>query len=565
MPMEPVRENIWENERTLLIGVVALSVLVWLPTLWGGFVFDDHHYVGANPWLRSWSNLGALLFDHRSNAYQEMNVLLWRPLRNLHFLIDYTISGGAPWWFHAGNVAWHALATAGVFTLMRRLDVEPLTCFLAAALFAVHPAQSESVAWVKERDGLMSNALVIWSVVFAMRPGFRALAAAMIAFVAAMLSKESAVVGPGLFAAAWLAHRVRAPGDALTMKSAALRTVTLLALAILYLGVRHVQLGGTAQVSVPLGGDMPTTLWTMCGVFLRYARLVLYPTDFELNYSYIRPAPMTSPLSIAGLLVIIGLCVAAVLAWRRAPLVTMGILWIFAAAVPFANLVPMMQWMAVRFLYLPMVGVAVLAAVGLMALPLRPALQRTIIVALLVGLSLASAMRTFSWRNDVTLWADSHLANPSNKFVGLGYADALAQAGRTQEALDVLALYPEMFDSRGGTYSPRPWKTLLLAEDALSADDATIERIDAHCEQHFPTDPELLHFRAFVWARRAQPARAAALWERALLVRPHYITVLQNLATAYRELGETEKADAAAARAEFLRTNPRGAWDQAPE
>src|SRR5690606_20560970 len=118
----------------------------------------------------------------------------WRPLRNLSYLIDKTLAGQTPLLFHAGNIVWHLAAVLGFFRLCLLLGLSPWAAAFAGALFAIHPAQSESVCWIKERDGLMSAAFLLWALVAGLKDCAKHASLSMLLLAASLLSKETGVL-----------------------------------------------------------------------------------------------------------------------------------------------------------------------------------------------------------------------------------------------------------------------------------------------------------------------------------------------------------------------------------
>jgi predicted membrane-bound mannosyltransferase len=127
--------------------LVAATVLAYAPTLGAGFVWDDDDYVTANPLL--WEPDGLhriwLSMDAPSQYF---------PLTYTSFRIEHALWGLEPAGYHAVNVLLHAANALLVWLLLRRLGLPG--AFLAAAIFALHPVQVESVAWITERKNLLS-------------------------------------------------------------------------------------------------------------------------------------------------------------------------------------------------------------------------------------------------------------------------------------------------------------------------------------------------------------------------------------------------------------------------
>jgi len=134
--------NTWKS---MAIGgslLVLLTVIVYLPALHGGFVWDDDSWTtNISGLLRDFSGLQTIWRD--PTALQQ-----YYPLSGTTFWIDYHLWGFWTLPYHVENVLLHALAALLFWQLLRRLEVPGAG--LAAAIFAFHPVMVESAAWITE-------------------------------------------------------------------------------------------------------------------------------------------------------------------------------------------------------------------------------------------------------------------------------------------------------------------------------------------------------------------------------------------------------------------------------
>ncbi|MCJ7543545.1 MAG: glycosyltransferase family 39 protein, partial [Phycisphaerae bacterium] len=168
--------------------ILAATVLVYLPSLRNGFIWDDDFYVTDNTNLRSWSGLAAIWTQPTTSPQ-------YYPLVFTTFWIEHHLWGGHPLGYHLVNVLLHGFSAVILWRLLRRLGVPG--AFLAGVVFAIHPVHVESVAWVTERKNVLSGLLYLLAVGAYLRfdppPGarrrwgFYALAAGL--FAGALLSK----------------------------------------------------------------------------------------------------------------------------------------------------------------------------------------------------------------------------------------------------------------------------------------------------------------------------------------------------------------------------------------
>ncbi len=185
-PLEPPidRRLLWGGALLLLV------VVVYLPAFGAGFVWDDDDYVIRNTPLRSLHGLLRIWTEPRASPQ-------YYPLVFTSFWIEYHLWGLNTIGYHFTNVLLHGLGAILLWRVLDRLGVP--AAWLGAALFAVHPVQVESVAWVSERKNVLSG-LFYWAALLSYlrfagigeeRPRRRGTYAACVGFfVAALLSKS---------------------------------------------------------------------------------------------------------------------------------------------------------------------------------------------------------------------------------------------------------------------------------------------------------------------------------------------------------------------------------------
>jgi tetratricopeptide (TPR) repeat protein len=134
------------------IALVAAIGLAYALALRGQFVWDDRVNIVANPRLHDLAGLAQIWTDrHASQQYY--------PLTYSSFWLNYQLGGLDPLGYHLVNVALHATTAVLLWHVLRSLAVRGAA--LAAGLFALHPLNVESVAWITERKNVLSGALAL--------------------------------------------------------------------------------------------------------------------------------------------------------------------------------------------------------------------------------------------------------------------------------------------------------------------------------------------------------------------------------------------------------------------
>ena len=135
----------WARGRLPVVVLLAATVLAYLPVWRAGFIWDDDAYVTKNLTLRSLEGFRRIWLEVGATPQ-------YYPLVHTSFWLEYHLWGLNPLGYHLVNVFLHALGALLLWRVLLRLAVPG--AWLAAALFALHPVQVESVAWITERKNV---------------------------------------------------------------------------------------------------------------------------------------------------------------------------------------------------------------------------------------------------------------------------------------------------------------------------------------------------------------------------------------------------------------------------
>ena len=129
-------------------GLIFLATLVaYIPAMRGGYIWDDDHYITENTTLRTLDGLQRIWLEPKALPQ-------YYPLVHTSFWVEYQLWQLHPFGYHLVNVLLHALNAILLLMVLRYLRVQG--AWLAALIFALHPVQVESVAWITERKNVLS-------------------------------------------------------------------------------------------------------------------------------------------------------------------------------------------------------------------------------------------------------------------------------------------------------------------------------------------------------------------------------------------------------------------------
>ena len=277
----------------IAVAVIVLVTLgVYYGSLSGEFVYDDNRQLAQNPLIQERSLYGTAVVSDvwafkSSGEITASNY--WRPTFTLWSIANTELFGIEPFGWRVSNLAVHIAAAVAAFYLLLLLGIPLMPAAVFAAVFAVHPAQVESVAWISGAPSTLAGLFLILSLIFAIRSARQLnsrfdLPAAVAAFLLAIGARESVIVCLPVF---WLIYSTRGLSDFSEMKQRTRKSLLPLGLfasaAAAFLIVRSVILGGVA-LPVENAPSLAEAILTAPTIFLFYLKQIFYPSILGPNY-----------------------------------------------------------------------------------------------------------------------------------------------------------------------------------------------------------------------------------------------------------------------------------------
>lgn len=441
--MSTTRRGIDWNELLIVLGLVAGTVGIYLPVARFDFVaLDDPQYVTQSDLVRSGLDpvamWGALTEFHADN---------WHPLVWWSLMLDVELFGVQPGPFHLVNLAWFLVNVVLLYFAMRELTGERWRSAAVAAVFAVHPLHVESVAWVTERKDVLSGAfwiLTLWAYAHWARKLHSSWWWLVTAgLIAGLMSKQIVVTLPCVFLLLdwWPLQRLE---DVRLGATRPQRALALLREKLVWFGACAAAILIVLQAQTQAKestDDWPLALRLSNSVLsaLRYLGKTFWPVNLSVQYSY-NPPESQAPV-LAAAVTVLAITLAAVLAWRRWPWITVGWLWFLGTLMPVIGLIQVgKQSMADRYMYLPIIGLTI-AFAWMIPLPRSRAGRWCLGLIVVLGLAVL-AVRTMQqvsvWRDTETLFQHALAIDPTNDSAHYAIAPIDLSAGRVSEGIDHL-------------------------------------------------------------------------------------------------------------------------------
>jgi hypothetical protein len=400
----------------LLIGLLTLAAYAGVVGL--DFVWDDRALVLENPLIEDLRLAPSyFLADLWSTDATETSGY-YRPLMLLSLAVDHALFGLNPAGYHLQSLLWHLLATGSLALLLREL-VPPAAVLVGTAIFALHPIQSEAVAWIAARNDPMAATfalLALWLVAGEAR-GWRLIGAGVLSGLA-LLAKESVLLLPAVLLALDLARG--RPGR--WHRYAAIIIGLLAAL-----GLRG--LSGVGETPLPTAAALSLTVDRAPRILALLGTMIAWPETLSSAWS-IEWLSLSPPRLLLGGTALVLLLLLPLLAdgpRRRMALVGLAcaVLFYLPALVPIAS----KGLVGERYLYLPLAGLS------LWAVSLLPGRSSLVLLVLLPLCLLRIHTRVPDWAEEQRLWAAA-VEDVPDPFSRTGLAHSLnSDAGDRDAAL----------------------------------------------------------------------------------------------------------------------------------
>jgi len=577
----------------LLAGLVAAAYSNSFRSEWH---FDDLPNIIKNPYIRSVSLqpaalLGAMVQDRKQN----------RPFSNLTFALNYYFNRQEVWGYHLVNLLLHLVSSGAVLLALRltfrraglRPDRRDLAALFGAAVWSVHPLQTQAVVYVVQRQTLMASAFMLLTLVAyilarearsSQRRGvFYGLAA--LALILALGSKEIALATPALI----LLYELFFFQDlsfAFLRRHPALPALAVLVLA----GILTLFLRTEIRTSILQGyQEYPFTLGqrllTEPRVLLQYLSLILWPLTTRLSLEH--DPPISTSLfqpwtTLPAILFWLGL-LAAGLRYRRHPapagVLSFALFWYLGNLFLESSFLPL-DLMFEHRLYLASLAVLVPLAAG--AVLYAPKLRWTLVcLSLIIALlTLETHSRNRVWQTELGLWRDTVskvplMARPHTNLANV-YLNTTEAAKAWHEYERSAALDPKFFKAyeglgilakRDGRFEQalqyfqtvinlRPYYAkVYVNRGTVYNDQGQYDPAIADFNQAVALSPTLLeawYDRAVAYSRKGDYAQAIADCNRVLELDPYFALAYQTRGIFHKKQGDLERAQADFARAAQL-------------
>jgi Flp pilus assembly protein TadD len=550
------------NKYRVVLICAALAFVIFIvfePVLHSELIgFDDSTYVTRNPHTRAGLTLNSIAwaFSFKTGTY-------WHPLTWLSHMLDCQLFGLNPGMHHLTNLVLHIANVLLLFLVLKRMTGSLGKSLFVALLFALHPINVDSVAWVAGRKNILSTLfwmLVMLSYVsYTERPGLSRYVLVILFFVLGLLAKPMLVTLPFVLILLdyWPLERIRfasavdgnngknsdtniSDDKRISVPRLLLEKIPFFALSVVSMFLSYLPLQHRERVISTEAVPMMLRIENALVSYVSYIKNMFWPKDLAIFY----PFPDSIPIwqTIVSLLLLVFVTVLLICVFRRKRYLTMGWLWYVGTCVPIIGLVQVGLWpaMADRWMYVPLIGLFIIiswgaADIGAKLRYRRMALSASALIVL-AALTVCTRLQLRHWRNSVTVFSRALAVGGGSSSMHNNLGLALQLEGSVDEAIDhyhqALELDPNYAKAHNNLGN-----TLVLKgnpNEAISHYRLALEANPDFAEAHYNLGNML--------QSQGEYEEAISHLRRALQIKPDYAKAHNNLANILLSQGNIDGA-----------------------
>jgi protein O-mannosyl-transferase len=430
---EPRRHTTFPQRNLILCLLLVLAtLLLYNPVTRAPFLnFDDVVYVTDNPQVRAGLTWNTMVW-----AFHTSEAANWHPITWLSHAFDCQIFGLNPAGPHTINILLHAANVVLLFLILRSATGMAGRSLAVATLFALHPINVESVAWIAERKNVLSMLFFLLALAaygwYVRRASVGRYLVVTAAYALGLMTKPQVITFP--FALLLLDYWPLCRLERSSVRKLIWEKVPWFALSAASAVITMKVQAGATQVKL--------SPWIHLGnaaiSYVKYLEKAFWPVDLAPVYPHPELSISVRAAALSAF-VIVALTTLAVISRERRPFFV-GWFWFLGTLVPMIGLVQVgVQAMADRYAYLPLLGIFVIVSWGAAELISKWHIPAAVPVigaaAVLLALGFALHRQVSFWSDNVTLWTHTLAITEGNYIADDGLATALIAQGRMDEAL----------------------------------------------------------------------------------------------------------------------------------
>ena len=533
--------------------ISSFSILLYLNTTHGKFVYDDFKIIVENCFIKEWKYFPKIFTKDYFTISGEMS---YRPIVTISYFIDYAIWRLNPFGFHITNIILHTLNTVLFYLFLNAVIQNKKIVLLSTLFFVTHLALLETVNCIGYREDLLSATFLLVSLIYFVKSDTILYkksdkrrftlyyAISLLSYLCALFSKEMAITLPLLLLLFTIFSGEKIwPGILKRFKGI---YIGYIAVSLFYIIIRFIVFKNhELKAAYQPGGFLVNTL-TMIKILASYIKLSFFP--FNLNADYVVPlvkTPLEGAFVLSITFLISILIILAILVKSR-NMFACWMAWFFIMILPVMNILPIGNIMAERYLYIPVMGCCVAKGILIYritdrtlsprAIPLRRIVQLVLVILMISGYGFSIIWKNGDWRDEFTLWTKTILRSPNSHRAHCNLGNVYMESGliemahmEYQTALNINPKNAHVHSNLGTVYSKKG-----IIDKAFTEYKEAIRLDSDYAQPH--------NNLGNIYFNQGHIDQARAEYEEALRIKPDYAHAHNGLGSVYDAIGELDKA-----------------------
>jgi len=562
MNVENTQNKVFDKVRPDIL-ICLLIVLATIFIYWqvGNFEFinlDDDIHLIKNTQL-----LGGFTIENIKWAFRYDNITYWHPVTWLSYILNIQLYGMKPGGHHMANVLIHIINALLLFAVFHKATGAPWKSTFVALMFAIHPINVESVAWVSEHKNVLST--LFWMltmlayVYYTKRRSLFIYLLALLFFMLGLMAKPMLITLPFVLILFdyWPLERFRFGWQDYNFNKKKFRIIIsgFRKSSLFYLVLEKVPFFLLSAVSIFLSslslqnqgidlsaGATPITLRISNALvsYFSYIIKMVWPQDLAVFYPY--PDTVPAWKAYSAFLFLVCITILVIRTFKKMPYIGVGWLWYIGTLFPVIGLVQAGLWpaMADRWAYVPFIGLFVIVAWGVPEFAYKYGIKKKLLTAAVIMLVIifiaASWIQVGYWKNSSSLFKHALNVTDQNFIAYNNLGIAMTENGNTHKAL--------RYFEKALQNHPFPYKVYVNIGNAFTAQGKIDEAIKKFIYAlKINRNYEEAHFNlGNAYSKKKKFDKAIFHYSEALRLNPNLYQGYNNLGIILASLGHSDKA-----------------------
>ena len=564
-----------------IVLLVFISFALYMNALFNGFVYDDYATIVENKTIQHPVKSFPAFFN-RSYFDIAAAEASYRPVATLSYYLIYAVVGLNPFLYHLFSLMLHMANVILAYLLVDFIVNHRWVAFIAAALFAGHPAMTEAVDCISYNEDLLAAFFYLLAFWFYLKSSTNGLTSdrinygfSLFFFLLGLLSKEMAITLPAIILLYDVSLRDESGRRSFSMQSI-IKNIKdrgffyggYLAVSLFYLWIRFFILYDPQESTKTYFGNWLERIIFLPEHIFSFIKLAFFPLNLTAEYVFSYPNSFFAFSNLLGFIVVAGLAVWSFLIFKHSKNIFFAIWWFFLTLFPVYNIIPIYNPFAERYLYIPLVGFCMIVAIFFHRLFYRrfskfavtKAVKALALIALFSVYATITIQRNRDWEDNFTLWSKAVITTPHSSIAHGSLGRAYQDRGRLDEAIaeynKAIEIRPEdykafynlgvLHEGQGALGEAREYYKSAIANNPAFI-DARFNLANMYHNQgllneaihHYrkiteldPADFEARNNLGVAYARKGDIASAIEAWKKVLEIDPQNKSALDNIKKA---------------------------------